>query len=181
MGLLKTSTVRILETRQGGSRKHLSSIGHIPIRREAVLKEEILHAMLTLERRRAERSRKPFVLMLLDSGAVHTNGNHSTFIRELSSAVCEATRETDLVGWYEDGAVLAVIFHDVSGEGSTPVPEVLRSKVLRSLREKLDAKFASKITITVHLFPESWQGKHHSEPVADVKLYPDISNKVPSK
>src|SRR6204780_5203846 len=124
MGLLKTSTARTLETRQGNSRKHLSSIGHIPIRREAVLKEEILHTMLTLERRRAERSRKPFVLMLLDSSAVHANGNRATFIGQLSSTVCDATRETDLVGWYEDGVVLAVIFTEVSLEGTNPVTEV---------------------------------------------------------
>jgi len=34
---------------------------------EEVLVESVFHSMLTLERRRAERSRKPFVLMLLDA------------------------------------------------------------------------------------------------------------------
>jgi exopolysaccharide biosynthesis polyprenyl glycosylphosphotransferase len=179
MSHLKASTVRTFDTRQGSGPKHLSSFGHVPIRRESVLKEEILHAMLTLERRRAERSRKPFVLMLLDSSAVRTNGNRSSFVAQLSSAVSDGTRETDLVGWYEDGVVLAVIFTEVSLEGTTPVTEVLRAKVVRAIRESLDSKLASKIAITVHLFPESWEDKSSgpSEPVADVKLYPDLSNK----
>ena len=178
MGHLKTSTVRTLETRQGNGRKSLSSVGHVPIRRESVLKEEILHAMLTLERRRAERSRKPFVLMLVDSSSVRTNGNHSTFIGQLSSTVCDATRETDLVGWYQDGVVLAVIFTEVSVEGKTPVTEVLRSKLVRALRDNLDPKLASKLTITVHLFPETWEDKGHSDPVADASCTPIFQPRI---
>jgi len=181
MGHLKTSTVRTLEARQGNGRKSLSSFGRVPIGRESVLKEEILHAMLTLERRRAERSRKPFVLMLLDSSAVRTDGNRSTFVSKLSSTVCDATRETDLVGWYEDGVVLAVIFTEVNFEGQNPVTEILHSKVVQALRDNLDPKLASKLAITVHLFPESWEDKQHSEPVADVKLYPELSRKTSRK
>ena len=48
-------------------------------RQEGILNEEAFHTMLTFERRRAERSRKPFALMLLDSRAVHTNGNSAAF------------------------------------------------------------------------------------------------------
>ena len=164
MSVLKTSTVRALETRQGNGRKNLSGFGQVPIRRETILKEEILHSMLTLERRRAERSRKPFVLMLVDSSAVRTNGNRSSFVGQLTSTVCDATRETDLVGWYEDGVVLAVIFTEVSSEGKAPVTEVLHSKMVRAFRDNLDPKLASKLTITVHLFPETWEDKGHSEP-----------------
>ena len=56
-------------------RKVSSHFGNLPARREGVLKEESFHAMLIRERRRAERSRKPFVLILLDSHAVHQNGS----------------------------------------------------------------------------------------------------------
>ena len=60
----------------------LSRIAPLASRRDEILREETLHAMLTLERRRAERSRKPFVLMLLDSHAVPKNGNGSAFIED---------------------------------------------------------------------------------------------------
>ncbi len=112
--------------------------------------------MLTLERRRAERSRKPFVLMLLDSHAVPKNGNGATFLEQLTSVVCDATRETDLIGWYEEGAILAVIFTEISLEGKNPITEILHSKVVAALRENLDHRLASKLVVTVHLFPESW-------------------------
>ena len=136
--------------------------------------------MLTLERRRAERSRKPFVLMLLDSHAVPKKGNRAAFLAQLTSVVCDATREIDLIGWYEEGAILAVIFTEINLEGKNPITEVLHSKVVAALRENLDHPLASKLVITVHLFPESWD---HERPdrVADIKLYPELSRKGSGK
>ena len=49
---------------------------------------------------------------------------------------CDATRETDIVGWYEDGAILAVIFTEINLEGTSPITEILHSKVVKALREE---------------------------------------------
>ena len=165
----------------GKARSTLLRSGRVLTGRERILKEETFHSMLTLERRRAERSRKPFVLMLVDSSATSSNGHRSDLIDRLTWIVCGATRETDLIGWHEEGAVLAVIFTEVSLAGENPVTEVLHSKVVAALRENLDSKVASSLHITVHLFPENWGDKGKSDSVADVKLYPDLSNKVAGK
>ena len=163
----------------------LSGFGGAPIRSKRVLKEELLHDMLALERRRAERSRKPFVLMLLDASAVRSNGHRPALVEQLTSILCEVTRETDLVGWYQTGVVLAVIFTEIRMVGENPVTEIVRSKVVRALQENLDAKLASSLRITMHQFPENWKdkerGKDRSDPLADVKLYPDVSSKVVGK
>src|ERR1700733_14093069 len=76
-------------TPQNNGRKVLSRLSALPARREGILREDIFHAMLTLERRRAERSRKQFVLMLLDSQAVQKNGNGANFLEQLTSIVCD--------------------------------------------------------------------------------------------
>jgi exopolysaccharide biosynthesis polyprenyl glycosylphosphotransferase len=166
--------------RQGNGRHTLARVGRVSSRREDVLREDTFHAMLTLERRRAERSRKPFVLMLLDSHAVHQNGNGAKFIERLRSVVCDATRETDLIGWYDEGTILAVIFTEISLESKNPITEILHSKVITALRENLDQKVASKLVVTVHLFPETWD-KGVPGRVADVKLYPEISRQESNK
>jgi lipopolysaccharide/colanic/teichoic acid biosynthesis glycosyltransferase len=171
---LKTSPPEDQEPLQGNGRKVSSPFSHLAARRESVLKEETFRAMLTLERQRAERSRKPFVLMLLDSRAVQKNGNGATFIGRLTSVVSDATRETDIIGWYEESAILAVIFTEINPGGKNPVAEVLHSKVVTALRNNLDPKLASTLIITVHLFPESWD-KDRPERVADIKLYPDLA------
>jgi exopolysaccharide biosynthesis polyprenyl glycosylphosphotransferase len=161
---------------QGNSRKVFSRIDPVLARRAEILREDTLHAMLMLERRRAERSRKPFVLMLLDSHAVPKNGNGAAFLEQLTSVVCDATRETDLIGWYEEGAILAVIFTEISLDGKNPITEILHSKVVAALRESLDHRLALKLVVTVHLFPESWD-QERPDRVADIKLYPEFSRK----
>lgn len=173
---LKVSPLREQAPPAGNGRKVLARIGQMPANREGVLQEETFHAMLTHERRRAERSRKPFVLMLIESLATHKNGEASNFAQQLTSVVSNATRETDLVGWYESGRILAVIFTEISLEEKTPITDLLRSKVVTALRNDLGLKLTSKLAITVHMFPESWD-KDRPDRVADIKLYPDISTK----
>src|ERR1700692_4490952 len=64
---------------------------------ETALRENVFHSMLTLERRRAERSRKPFVLMLLDANL--ENGTAEETLRQAVDIVVASKRQPDLVGW----------------------------------------------------------------------------------
>ena len=175
----KVSTLRE-QAQSGMGRKVLARIDHVPQGREEVLTETTFHALLTHERRRAERSRKPFVLMLLEMHALHAKSVGATFSERVKSAISRATRETDLIGWYEDGRILAVIFAELNVGENTPVAELLRSKVETVLRDSLGTKAAAKIVITTHIFPESWNqnGTGHS---ADLKLYPDLHEKASKK
>src|ERR1700747_3023500 len=75
---------------------------------EYVLPENVFHSMLTLERGRVERSGKPFVLMLLDANL--ENGPAEGILRKAVDIVIATKRETDLVGWYNRGAILGIIF-----------------------------------------------------------------------
>ena len=143
-----------------------------------LLQEETFHTMLTLERRRAERSRKPFVLMLLDAQALFTNGITEKLLRQLINAVSTSTRETDLIGWYKESAVLGVIFTEVSLNEKTPITQLLLTKVVKALHSHLDLQLASKVIITLHLYPES---SSDGSTTADIKLYPEIAQQDPRK
>ena len=102
---------------------------HTDIERdEEVLMENVFHSMLTLERRRAERSRKPFVLMLLDANL--ENGTAEAILKQAVNVVVASKRETDLVGWYKQGAILGIIFSEVNLEGELPITETLRGLLL---------------------------------------------------
>ena len=177
---LKVSTVREQASQPGTGRKVLARISHVPPGREELIAETTFHALLTHERRRAERSRKPFVLMLLELHALHAKSVGASFSERVSSAISGATRETDLIGWYEEGRILAVIFAELNVEENVPVAEFLRSKVETVLRNSVGAKAAAKIVITTHIFPESWNQNGTGRP-ADLKLYPDLSEKSSKK
>jgi exopolysaccharide biosynthesis polyprenyl glycosylphosphotransferase len=130
--------------------------------------------MLALERRRAERSRQPFVLMLLDTSAVDTDQRGSALFEQLASVVAGAIRESDLIGWYEEDAVLAVIFTELSTHENYSVTEILSTKVVDALQENVEQSIARKLTLSVHMFPENWDSGS-ADRVADIKLYPDVS------
>jgi lipopolysaccharide/colanic/teichoic acid biosynthesis glycosyltransferase len=176
---LKVTAVREQAQSETG-RKVLARIGHVPPGREDVLAEATFHALLTHERRRAERSRKPFVLMLLELHAMHAKSVGAAFSERVKSAIAGATRETDLIGWYEEGRILAVIFAELNVEENLPVDELLRSKVETVLANSLGTKAAARIVITTHVFPESWNQNGIERP-ADLKLYPDLSQKASKK
>ena len=166
--------------RRGRGRGMFSRFGHLLAKRERVFREEEFHAMLTLERRRAERSRRPFVLMLVDSHAVDKNLAGADFIERLTSVVSSATRETDIIGWYDDGVILAVIFTEINSEDKTPVTEFLYSKLTTALRDGFDHRLVSNLIVTAHLFPQSGVG-HRLGRVADIKIHEDLSRKISKK
>ena len=143
-------------------------------REEEVLAESVFHSMLTQERRRAERSRKPFLLMLLDANA--ENGAAQGILRQAVNIVVAAKRETDLVGWYRLGAILGIIFTEVSLEGDLPITDKLRAKMESAFVKHLGRERATKIAVSLHIFPESLD-KNSSGWVADSKLYSDPKGK----
>lgn len=149
-----------------------------PIGREDILSQPVFHAMLTLERRRAERSRKPFVLVLIDSHAIQKNWKTVTDLQTMTAAVSESVRESDLIGWYEGRTVLGVIFTEVNTDPTSV--QLLCSKIATAIRETIGHQYASKCVITAHVFPDH-PDHLQSDEIADRKLYPDLSQPLPRK
>lgn len=164
----------------GTERKPSSRFRDLPAWREGVLNEEMFHAMLTRERRRAERSRKPIVLLQVDSRALHKMGFGVALMERLIAIVSDVTREIDIIGFYEKDLVLGVIFTEVSEEGKIPITDVLHSKVVATLQDNLGQRLASYLTISAHLIPESWD-VHRPDREADIKMYQDHSRRVPKE
>jgi lipopolysaccharide/colanic/teichoic acid biosynthesis glycosyltransferase len=147
-------------------------------RDDTAVTEGVFHSMLTLERRRAERSRRPFILMLLDTNL--ENGSSAEILRNALDVVVASKRETDVAGWYKETSILGVIFSEIGVEGDQPIMEVLRAKIETALIKHLGREPAAKIVISLHVFPETWD-KDRSGWVADSKLYPDLKRTVSRK
>ncbi len=152
--------------------KSYRSFDQAPAHTETALQENVFHSMLTLERRRAERSGKPFVLMLLDANLEY--GSAAVILEEAAEVIMASKRETDLAGWYKKSDILGVIFTEVSIEGERPLTEILRTKFETALAKDLGREKAAKIAISLHVFPEIWD-RNDSDWVADAKLYPDLN------
>jgi len=109
---------------------------------ESAIPEDVFHSLLTLERKRAERSRKQFVLMLMDAHL--ENGSAAGILKEAVEIVIASKRETDLIGWYRQGAILGVIFTEVNAGADRPITEILRNKFQTTLAERMGKSRSAK-------------------------------------
>jgi lipopolysaccharide/colanic/teichoic acid biosynthesis glycosyltransferase len=144
-----------------------------------ILHEEMFHRMVSLERKRTERSRKPFLLMLVDSGESMTSGHDSKMLAKIVSALNLTTRETDVIGWYQADSVVGVMFTEISVEDRAAILSTMMTRVSETLRHHLSFELFSRIRISFHLFPEEWsqEGLRPSNPT----LYPDLARRDNSR
>lgn len=142
-----------------------------------LISEGTFREMLGLERRRSQRSHKPFLLMLIgiDPLVEDLNGQTPRVLRRIISALSQCTRETDISGWYATGRTLGVIFTELGGVEPSSLVGVLRSKVLQALARGLSSDQVELMRVSFHLFPEEVKPEDPNRP-ADDRLYPDISD-----
>jgi hypothetical protein len=133
----------------------------------------VFESMLNLERRRAERSRKPFVLMLLDAQLEHASA--SPILRQAVDVILATKRETDLVGWYKEDSIVGVIFTEVNLQVKQSVPETLHSKIETAIVKHLGPTAAAKIFFSLHVFPENWEQDVAGQDTVD-SVYADFDS-----
>ena len=75
--------------------------------------ESLFKKVLSLERRRSERSGRRFVLMLVHTHNHLYSQNGDTMLAGITKALSQTTRETDLQGWYKQGQVVGTICTEI--------------------------------------------------------------------
>src|SRR2546426_1638020 len=145
-----------------------------------VLPEPMFLRALCLERKRAERSRKPFVLMLLDPGLAFQNGDGDTVLGKTVSAILSSIRETDIAGWYKEHSALGVVFAELGTADKKSILTALRAKITATLRSNLRTEELDHIHISFHCFPEDPEDRETGTPTI-ATLYPDLVQRDEAK
>lgn len=145
--------------------------------------EEYFSELLTYERKRTERSRRPFLLMLLDiDGFSISNGSNGKedAVKKIASALFSSTREVDVKGWYKNGSVIGVLFTELNGIDKAS----LREKVYSKLYSVLEMQQVRKIETTFYAFPDDENAEDIGKKNKDADqsaLYPELTNQRDSK
>jgi lipopolysaccharide/colanic/teichoic acid biosynthesis glycosyltransferase len=141
-----------------------------------LLSEDAFISMLYLERRRAERAQKRFVLVLVDvkkaNGAIHKDRELAAMVGALS----DATRETDIIGWYLENSLFGVIGTELGNATNQVVQESFLLKIRKAFEATLGREKTAGISLSFHFFPEEYAetGGDHS---ANITLYPELQKK----
>lgn len=169
MGLISQISdgkVQAPEARRAGDHNNMNT---------RVVSEPQFSAVLRLERRRTERSRRPFLLMLADVEAIAMNA--AAKLDELASALAVATRETDTIGWHRPNEVLGAIFTELGANDRSDVLISVKQRVSAVMHEELGDKLARKVSLSFHFFPEDHRGTSCSASELHAKLYGGHSSK----
>ncbi len=148
----------------------------LPVVERGVLNEGVFHRMISLERKRTERSRKPFLLMLLDVGNRLQSEQNERTLGKILSALSLSTRETDVTGWYKEKSVVGVMFTEFAVDDRNAIPGIMMTRVSETLRNKVSPQEFSQISISFHLFPEEWNHDIPQRP-SNPTLYPDLASR----
>ncbi len=174
-----TSALIGISPRRASDRKASSVLGNPAVNRPGIpFAEDVFQNVLMLERRRAERSRRPFVLLLIHSN--NQNDPHRRILRQVLLSLVSNTRESDLIGWYREPVTLGIIFTEMGEGEKAAIAGALLQKIESALLEALGMDKASKLAISLHVFPEDWD-KENSGWVGDPKLYPELQPRLAKK
>ncbi len=137
--------------------------------------QDFFNERIYLERKRAERSRKGFALMLLKVGDLMRPMRESRAVHAIASVLFSITREIDLKGWYRYGASIGVLFSDIDPQKKQEFRDSMLNKAVLQFGRILEPDQLKRMEISFHFFPEE-QGRPRDTFRFDRTLYPDVSS-----
>ena len=146
----------------------------------AVLNEQTFRRMIAIERKRTERTKEPFLLMLLESGSHSGSETNGTVLETIATSLLASSRETDIIGWYKEHATLGVMFTGLTGNDKNAILNTILSRVKSMLRDDLIFRQFNQVSISFHFFPDDWDHASSGRP-SNPALYPDLNHPGKSK
>jgi hypothetical protein len=120
----------------------------------AIYNEEAFRYFLEIERKRAEASNRPFLLLLVDLLKTPGTGDIDAARAEaLFAALTTSLRETDFVGWYHAKSVIGAVLTQHAHSVDADAQAVVCDRVLASMRKQLPAALAGRVTARVYQLP----------------------------
>ena len=140
-----------------------------------VLCEETFSRMIAIERKRTERSKQPFLLMLLEDERPQDSRKNGGPLDRMVSALLLSIRETDVIGWYKDRVAVGVLYTGLEANDKNAVLSTIQSRVSATLGDSVTFDQLSQVKISFHFFPDDWANDSSGRP-NNPALYHDLLN-----
>jgi lipopolysaccharide/colanic/teichoic acid biosynthesis glycosyltransferase len=143
------------------------------------LDEESFRRVIAVERKRTERSKAPFVLMLVEVSQ-DRGARSEAALEVVMQALLASSRDTDVVGWYKGKRTIGALFTGLlPGEKSSILLTIL-TRATSTLREQMSFEQFNLISMSLHYYPDDWDENGPDGP-SNPALYPDLSKQANSK
>ena len=134
---------------------------------DLIISEDIFQRLLVLDRKKTERSDRPFILIFLDVGALlrEKSRPREILLDNLAAALGSSTREIDVKGWYRQDTIIGIICTDVGKGGSAPVVTKIKNK----LNVYFDQREVKNIKMYVIPYPDHENQFNDNSPARLIK------------
>jgi hypothetical protein len=116
-----------------------------------ILSEHLFNKILRMEEKRAIRSKRPLILLVLDAESVDKLEERRDALTDLAAILPGTLRLTDVTGWYEENSSLGILLTEI---GSTK-PGAARLKVISKIADALerahDFQWGGSINVTAEI------------------------------
>jgi lipopolysaccharide/colanic/teichoic acid biosynthesis glycosyltransferase len=166
------------ESKASKAEEKLDAVGEVLSGIAKPLPESAFRRLLCQERKRSERSRKSFVLMLVQRKTPKPH-EETPALERVVRPLAGLIRETDTLGWFESNGILGVIFSELGDAELSAAVESIESKTLAAFHRALNANQVEALQISFYSYPQSWKGGGYA--LLDPILYPDLTDLEHSK
>lgn len=137
------------------------------------LTQEQFRRRLCQERKRSERSRKKFLLMLVRGISTKLQTSAGNIQVRLPQALDAVIRDTDTVGWFESESVIGVIFSELGDKEPDAAAKVIEGKIAAALAELLTPNLIRSLELEFYSFPSEQSVDGYKLPI-EPEFYPDL-------
>ena len=110
--------------------------------------EKTFRWMIAIERKRTERSKSPFLLMLLEAVNEEGANNYGATLHRVTAALLSSSRDTDLIGWYKEGLIVGALFTGLVVNDKRALLDTFLTKVTSTLRDELSEEQFNQVRIS---------------------------------
>jgi hypothetical protein len=127
----------------------------------SIYDEEAFRYFLEIERRRADRSGCPFLLMLINirHGTQNTGAMDDRTAAQIFCAVSACLRNTDFVGWYRTGRTAGGVLTQDSERATDDSLDRISDRVRGALARTLSTSVLRRAQIRLYQVPRAGRGR----------------------
>ena len=145
-----TPPVLFSSIRQAGERQR-STDSFAPRLKTTLFEEQTFAQVFRLERRRAERSGRRLMLVLISTEDFQGK-RARTIVDRVAGALSARIRETDVMGWHRREKTLGILMTETGSLDSKAIQTIM-FKVTQALKQSLDPLGFSRVDLQYELYP----------------------------
>jgi hypothetical protein len=154
---------RLVEPVRTGPKFTLATIFAPSTEERSIVNSRFFHRFLLTEKKRAERSKTSFMLVVLNVKGVVSNPTERKSLSCIEQGIFSSIRNTDFVGWYEENQTcLGIVFTEIAEPN-----QVIACTIIDRVRTAITPYVSSEVLQSINYTCQIYQPKLHGTPAVE--------------